>query len=110
MQTIHVANGDSKWTASSIVIRFPNSPRDMHFYVLNDDADKECFRLSKEMPTATVMIEQLARFRAVYENGVRTAARDLRSFYSNITDELYQETLLLNSLYGAANPEQPYQF
>lgn len=107
----YVGDGaDSKWAASLIVIRFGTEIHEVHVYATNDSVDKECHRLSKAMPEATVMIQQMARIRAVYEKGERTVRRDLRSFYDNISDDEYKETLILNSKVDFSNPDQPHFF
>ena len=56
-------------------------------------------KLSKEMPSATVAIEQVCRIRAVYKGGVRVEHTPMSEFYIMTEDQL-KTYEILNSQYG----------
>lgn len=54
------------------------------------DVDSTACRLSEMLPGKTVRVETMARIKATYLDGKRMGVRDLKEFYSNLTDEEYQ--------------------
>ena len=71
----------------------------IHFYATNEEADKICHKLSKQMPTARVVIEQACRIRAVYKDGVRIEYTPMSEFYI-MTEEELKTYEIHNSRYG----------
>jgi hypothetical protein len=61
-------------------------------YATQMGVDETAIALSKEMPNATINILAFARHKATYKNGVRTVVRDMKMFYSDLTDEQYEAT------------------
>lgn len=62
------------------------------FYMTADRVDFDLKRMSKATPGATYKVECMARIRARYKDGERITLRDMRSFYTNLTDEEYAAT------------------
>ena len=66
-------------------------------FITGDRVDGDCALLSMQMPDSEVRIRCMARFRATYVNGKRTSLTDMRSFYSNLSDEEYRKTQFRDS-------------
>lgn len=65
-------------------------------YVGNDRIDSVAKMMSVQFPDRRICINTHARVKAAYVNGKRVALTDLRDFYTNLTDEEYEATKILD--------------
>lgn len=72
----------------------PTKPfgRSLIVYATQMGVDETAISLSRQMPNAVINVVAFSRHKATYENGVRTVVRDMKTFYSNLTDEQYEAT------------------
>ena len=71
---------------------FANGPT---LFVLAEELDSTCMKLSKLMPGASVKVECLTRIKCTYRNGVRSEVSDMNTFYDNLTEEQHKATKFL---------------
>lgn len=64
-------------------------------FVLAEELDSTCMKLSKLVPESVVDVECLSRIKCTYRNGVRSEVRDMNTFYDNLTEEQYKATQFL---------------
>jgi len=90
----------SKWPAFAVEITpkgWSAFASPITVFITGDRVDSDCVRISAQMPDAEVRICCMARFRATYVNGKRTSLTDMRTFYSNLSDEDYKKTQFSDS-------------
>lgn len=111
MNDTFVESSGIQWPASHVEIRparLSLGANGITFYLINTEVDKECHRLSAEMPDAEIKVMQAARIRAVYKGGKRVTTRSMRDFYV-MTEEEYKSYDLNNHLY-LKEPKEAFYF
>jgi hypothetical protein len=100
MKTV-VTDSGSQFPAFDVEIH-PNKDKlnlsPLTLIILRERLDSDARRLSLLVPQGKVVVTTMARHKAVYENGERTVTRDFHDFYTNLTDEQYQNTQFLCSV------------
>lgn len=69
-----------------------NFTKTISVFATQQGVDETAIALSKAMPYATINISCFARIKATYKNGIRIIVRDLKDFYSDLSDEQYKAT------------------
>ena len=69
----------------------------IQLYVTNDRADWEAVKLSRLCPEGCIQLTLNARVKARYKNGVRLWCKDYHEFYSGLSPEQYNATLIQDS-------------
>lgn len=88
-----VSECDSKWNVFELAVELDTGGQ-LSVYVTADEADSTALKMSMLHPGKRVTLESLARIKAAYIDGKRISLNDYKSFYTNLTEEQYRNTLI----------------